>query len=54
VQFPKTNEKSFMEKEKYKKIFIWIAIGILALFTNFWAFWGINENIHEGWYFVNL
>ena len=36
---------------KYKRILAWIAVGISAIFANFWAYWGINENFHEGWYF---
>ena len=33
---------------------VWIAIGISTVITCFWAFWGINENFHEGWYFESL
>jgi hypothetical protein len=40
-----------MEKPKRKKLIGWIAVGISAVFANLWAFWGINENFHEGWYF---
>lgn len=29
----------------------WIAVGISTVITCFWAFWGIIENFHEGWYF---
>lgn len=43
-----------MEKLKRQRIIIWIAISISAVFANFWAYWGINENFHEGWYFVNF
>lgn len=32
----------------------WIAVGISALLACFWAFWGINENFHEGWYDPSL
>jgi hypothetical protein len=28
-----------------------IAVGISTLITSFWAFWGIIENFHEGWYY---
>jgi len=28
----------------------WIAVGISTIITCFWAFWGIIENFHEGWY----
>jgi len=36
------------------KIKNWIPIGISTLLTCFWAFWGIIENFHEGWYFPTL
>jgi len=36
---------------KAKNIFTWIAIAITCLFSCFWAFWGIIENFHEGWYY---
>ena len=29
----------------------WIAVGLSTIVTCFWAFWGIVENFHEGWYF---
>jgi hypothetical protein len=29
----------------------WSAVVISALITCFWAFWGIIENFHEGWYY---
>jgi hypothetical protein len=32
----------------------WIAVSISVLFTSLWAFWGIVENFHEGWYFHSL
>ena len=28
----------------------WIAVGISTVITCFWAFWGMIENFHEGWY----
>lgn len=31
-----------------------LAVGISAVFANIWAFWGIHENFHEGWYYENL
>lgn len=43
-----------MDKEKRKRVIGWIAIAISTFFTSFWAFWGINENFHEGWYFQNF
>lgn len=32
----------------------WIAAGMSAVITSFWAFWGIIENFHEGWYDYTL
>jgi hypothetical protein len=32
----------------------WIAVGISTAITSFWAFWGIIENFHEGWYSESL
>jgi hypothetical protein len=32
----------------------WIAVGIATLVSSLWAFWGIYESFHEGWYFNSL
>ena len=32
----------------------WIAVSISTIITCFWAFWGIIENFHEGWYYESL
>jgi hypothetical protein len=29
----------------------WIAVGFSSAITCIWAFWGIIENFHEGWYY---
>jgi hypothetical protein len=29
----------------------WLAVGLMAAFTSLWAFWGIIENFHEGWFY---
>lgn len=29
----------------------WMAVGISIVITCLWAFWGIIENFHEGWYY---
>jgi hypothetical protein len=29
----------------------WIAVGLSIIITCLWAFWGIVENFHEGWYY---
>ena len=31
----------------------WIAVGISTAITCIWAFWGIIENFHEGWYYAS-
>lgn len=28
----------------------WTAVGISTMFSSFWAYWGIIENFHEGWF----
>jgi len=44
-----------MKKQfKQQKIMGWIAVGLSTLITCGWAFWGIIENFHEGWYFESL
>jgi hypothetical protein len=40
-----------MNKTKKPQIMGWIAVGLSTLITSIWAFWGIIENFHEGWYF---
>jgi len=32
----------------------WIALGLSSLIVCFWAFWGIIENFHEGWWWPQL
>jgi hypothetical protein len=32
----------------------WTAVGFSTVITCFWAFWGIIENFHEGWYYESL
>ena len=32
----------------------WIAVFISTAVTCFWAFWGIIENFHEGWYYESF
>ena len=34
-----------------RQIIGWIAVGLSTVITCFWAFWGIIENFHEGWYY---
>ncbi|HUW95087.1 MAG TPA: DUF1566 domain-containing protein [Anaerolineae bacterium] len=37
-----------------RRIAGWIAVGCSTVITCFWAFWGIIENFHEGWYYPSL
>jgi hypothetical protein len=39
---------------RYRQILGWIAVGLSTLAGCFWAFWGIIENFHEGWYYPSL
>jgi hypothetical protein len=34
-----------------RQIMGWIAVSISTAITCFWAFWGIIENFHEGWWY---
>jgi hypothetical protein len=42
-----------MRRCNTRQIAGWMSLGISTLITCFWAFWGIVENFHEGWYFVS-
>jgi hypothetical protein len=45
-----------MMKKQYNKRQIagWIAVSFSTIITCIWAFWGIVENFHEGWYHESL
>jgi len=44
-----------MKKQfKNRQIAGWIAVGLSTTITCGWAFWGIIENFHEGWYYESL
>jgi len=40
-----------MKRTNKRQVVGWIAVGLSLVITCFWAFWGIIENFHEGWYF---
>ena len=40
-----------MVKPSRRVIAGWIGLGFSTAITSFWAFWGIIENFHEGWYY---
>ena len=46
--------KNAMDNLNKQQIAGWIAVGLSVLITSFWAFWGIIENFHEGWYHESL
>jgi len=47
--------KKIMRPHRNKATIVgWIAVSISTLVTCFWAFWGITENFHEGWYAESL
>jgi hypothetical protein len=37
-----------------RQILGWTAISFSTVLACFWAFWGVNENFHEGWYDPSL
>jgi len=43
-----------MIRNKKQSVMGWVAIAVSTVITCFWAFWGIIENFHEGWYFESL
>jgi len=40
-----------MKQLDKRKVVGWIAVGLSIVITCVWAFWGIIENFHEGWYY---
>jgi hypothetical protein len=47
-------KKSAMKQPDKRQIVGWIAVGLSTAITCFWAFWGIIETFHEGWYYESL
>lgn len=43
-----------MLSSRLRPILGWIAVGLSTLAASFWAFWGIIENFHEGWYYRSV
>jgi len=43
-----------MKQLDKRQVIGWIAVGISTVITCFWAFWGIIENFHEGWYYESV
>ena len=40
-----------MKQIDKRQIVGWVAVFFSTAITSFWAFWGIIENFHEGWYY---
>ncbi len=40
-----------MKQLDKRQIVGWMAVGLSIVITCVWAFWGIIENFHEGWYY---
>ena len=36
---------------RWRNILGWIAVAFSTALSSMWAFWGIVENFHEGWYY---
>jgi hypothetical protein len=47
-------EETRMEQVDRRQIVGWVAVALSTTITCFWAFWGIIENFHEGWYYKSL
>jgi hypothetical protein len=43
-----------MKRSDKRQIVGWIAVALSLAVTCVWAFWGIIENFHEGWYYESL
>jgi hypothetical protein len=39
---------------RWRNILGWIAVALSTALSSMWAFWGIVENFHEGWYYRNV
>jgi hypothetical protein len=48
-------DRSFLSfSPRTRRVLGWIGVTIIAAAAGFWAYWGINENFHEGWYSPSL
>jgi hypothetical protein len=43
-----------MKQLDKRQIVGWTAVGLSIVITCVWAFWGITETFHEGWYYESL
>lgn len=51
---PARQPRGLFQRLDRRQISGWLAVLISAAVTSLWAFWGIIENFHEGWYFESL
>jgi len=54
IRMMKFNLISRMKSSRVTKILGWVAVGISTAIASLWAWWGISENFHEGWYYESL
>jgi len=43
-----------MKRVDKRQVLGWMAVSLSTAITCVWAFWGIVENFHEGWYYESL
>jgi len=46
--------KSLMRRWTSRRVLGWLAVAFSTLVASVWAFWGIIENFHEGWFHGSL
>lgn len=49
-----TRDKSLIRRWTKRQPIGWFAIALSTTIASFWAFWGIIENFHEGWFHQSL
>lgn len=49
-----TRHKSLMSRWTRRLVLGWLAVAFSTIIASFWAFWGIIENFHEGWFHESL
>jgi hypothetical protein len=46
--------KCFVSRLSRQQVVGWLAVAVSTSIAGFWAFWGIIENFHEGWFHESL
>lgn len=49
-----TRQNSLKSHWTRRRLFGWLAVALSTSIASFWAFWGIIENFHEGWFHESL